>query len=161
MEIFTSFIFWIVVVIIIVLLGIIGYLAEGTILANKKREEEAKNKAKAAESDENTWLKEAPTEAEQKQETVYTTADNSWYDMPDISNTQTLQDNDTAQANNLNQNVENTMMPEVTPVEENENNASNDNLNIPEVTQSPVQVLDNDAGNNEKEEKAETLDVWK
>ena len=40
MEIFTSITFWIVVIAIIVILAIIGYVAEGTILANKNKKEE-------------------------------------------------------------------------------------------------------------------------
>ena len=38
MEIFTSMTFWIIVVLIVVLLAIIGFVAEGTILGSKKKE---------------------------------------------------------------------------------------------------------------------------
>lgn len=78
MEIFTSMTFWIIVIAIIVVLAIIGYIAEGTIKASVKDKKEIKK-------DENTvWSKGTPTEEQLKQETVYNVENGNWLDMPDL-----------------------------------------------------------------------------
>ena len=82
MEIFTSMTFWIIVVLIVVLLAIIGFVAEGTILGSKKKEN--KKEEKKEEAALNAWAEDAPT-TDDKQETVYNTAEQSWLDMPDVS----------------------------------------------------------------------------
>ena len=79
MEIFTSITFWAIVIAVIVILAIIGYVAEGTIFANKKEEEKLKK------NESTTWTEVTPTEAEIKQEKVYTVTDNNWLEMPDIN----------------------------------------------------------------------------
>ena len=85
MEIFTSMTFWIIIVVVIVLLAIIGYVAEGTVLAGKKQEKN-KNEKKEEKEALSAWTEDAPV-ADDKQETVYNTADQSWLDMPDVTST--------------------------------------------------------------------------
>ena len=82
MEIFTSITFWVIVVAIIVILGIIGYLAEGTIFANKNKKE-VKAEKKQEKENLDAWTKGSSTEAELRQEKVYQTADKSWNEIPD------------------------------------------------------------------------------
>lgn len=80
MEIFTSITFWIIVIAIIVILAIIGYVAEGTILASQKTKKEENKK-----EEKTLWEKNAPTEQELKQEKVYTAKGSNWLDMPDLN----------------------------------------------------------------------------
>ena len=90
MEILTSMTFWIVIVVIIVLLAIVGYVAEGTILAGKKQEKE-KNEKKEEKEALSAWTEDAPA-MDDRQEKVYNTADQSWLDMPDVTSaTETLE----------------------------------------------------------------------
>ena len=88
MEIFTSITFWVIVVAIIVILGIIGYLAEGTIFANKNKKE-VKAEKKQEKENLDAWTKGSSTEAELRQEKVYQTADKSWNEIPDAPATVT------------------------------------------------------------------------
>ena len=90
MEILTSMTFWIVIVVIIVLLAIVGYVAEGTILADKKQEKE-KNEKKEEKEALSAWTEDASAK-DDRQEKVYNTADQSWLDMPDVASaTETLE----------------------------------------------------------------------
>ena len=84
MEIFTSMTFWVIIVVIIVLLAIVGYVAEGTILAGKKQEKKEKEE-KPNEEKPSAWT-DSTLETDDKQETVYNTADQSWLEMPDVIN---------------------------------------------------------------------------
>ena len=183
MEILTSMTFWIIVVVIIVILAIIGYLAEGTVLANKKQDnkKETENKGQV----ETAWTNENLAK-DDRQEKVYNTAEKSWNEMPDVSATSNDEINKPATLNaeaNKSEAIDSFASPFDMPsspitkedkaVNTNVSESSNDltngqgNLNNTQTTETskphdPQKVSETivpEEDNNQNQE-AEKLDVW-
>ena len=153
MEIFTSITFWVILVIIIVILGIIGYLAEGTIFTNKNKT--VKKEENKEQENISTWEKDTPTEAELRQEKVYQTADKSWNEIPKVENTVTIPEDNTG-----NETIDFAMPEFSTPkVSEPKTDAVFTNT-TPEVTLEPVKEINTEVNNVNKVSEPKTDAVF-